>query len=286
MGSHKKVLLLGSTGFLGSCLKQQLPAASLTVDVLDREAVDLGRPLGDAVGRVMDEKRYDCVIVCAAISDVERCFREPDLSHAVNVSGTIELFRLMGEYGAVPVFFSSDYVFSGGVAPYAEVDECLPTTVYGRQKLAVERFLETHFARFLIFRTSKLMAKYAHPRNILYPVVRDLRMSKPIQCLTDQWLNPVFVEDIAAVLKLAFVAGLTGVFHLGTRRIFTRIELAQVLAQAFACDANLIRPIRMADVAVSETRPTHNLLDCRKIEGALDFRFCEIEDALPLGAMV
>lgn len=183
--------------------------------------------------------------------------------------------------GAIPVFFSSDYVFRPEAKSYQEQDLRAPETSYGSQKLAVEQYLEQNFENFLIFRTSKLMSKFAQPKNILLPVIRDLAASKPVRCFQDQRLNPVFVEDIAEVLKVAFDRRLRGIYHLGTRRVFTRFELAKFLAVALGYNADLVQSLRMSEVDFSEPRPTHNTLNCDKIETALGFRFTEIEEALP-----
>jgi hypothetical protein len=36
----------------------------------------------------------------------------------------------------------------------------------------------------------------------------------------------------------------------------------------------------MKELTFSESRPNNNMLDCHKIEKVLNFKFCEIEEAL------
>lgn len=81
-------------------------------------------------------------------------------------------------------------------------------------------------------------------------------------------------------MRVACAQHISGIFYLGTRKIFTRAELGRFLAKSFGFDPALIQSIKMSDVEFSESRPTHNTLDCSKIEKALGFRFTEIEDAL------
>jgi dTDP-4-dehydrorhamnose reductase len=164
--------------------------------------------------------------------------------------------------------------------PYKEIDLRKPQTVYGQQKLLIENYLEENFKNYLIVRTSKLMSKTMHPKNILLPVLQGLALGKSQKCFKDQLLNPVFVEDVTRVLDQAFSSNLNGAFHLGTRRIFSRFELAHFLASAFGFNAQLIEPIMMNTIQFSEKRPLNNTLNCAKIENALDFKFCEIEDAV------
>lgn len=277
---RNKILLLGSTGFLGSSLKVNLQAGGLCVETVDRTSFDLSKPFSPIFCNQIKSSEYQYVLICAALSDVEKCFQDPVRSNQINVKGTLELLNLIFETKSIPVFFSSDYVFSNTSVPRSEQDLRAPETCYGRQKLLVEQYLESQFERYLIFRTSKLMSKTAHPRNILKPMIDAFRSSKPMGCFEDQWLNPVFVEDIAKVLSSEGFGALNGVYHLGTRRIFTRYELGHFLANSLGFDPTLIKPTRMSEMQFSELRPTHNTLDCRKIEESLPFRFTEIEDVL------
>lgn len=274
--SQSKTLIVGHNGFLGSILQ-----AALAADSVGREALDLSQSISPTFVARLNEHRYDYVVICAAMADIEQCFLQPDLSEQINVRGTREVLDAIRASGAVPVFFSSDYVFAYTTTPHLEGDPRTPTTQYGLQKLKIELHLESHFKDYLLFRTGKLMSKTLHARNILTPILRSLQAGQTVNCFVDQWINPVFVEDVAAVLKIAQARSLRGQFHLGTRGVYTRADLGRHLAMALNLDPNLIVPIRMAEVPVSEPRPSHNLLACGKIESAADFCFTELEDAMP-----
>lgn len=272
------MLIVGGGGFLGSCLARSL--TSMKVSAPGRDALDLGQPVSPEVLAQFEARQFSYVLICGGITDVERCAREPALSEQVNVRGTIALLELAKKSGAKPIFFSSDYVFAAGTGNYTEEAATEPDTEYGKQKLAAEDYIRENFAHYLIFRTSKLMSKSLHPRNILSPLLQAFAQNKPARCFTDQWINPVFVEDIAEIVRLAAEKKLNGTFHLGTKKIFSREELGLFLADALGHDAALIQPIQMADIAFSEKRSHHNTIACGKIEKALGFRFCEVEDAL------
>lgn len=276
----KKILIIGGTGFLGSSLINHLKSDSLTIHFVNRSLFDLSESIKSEFAEFMRNEKFQYVVICAAITDVEKCYKEQTVSNRINVVGTQKLLNLINQNGAIPVFFSSDYVFSGKSSPYEENDIREPRTIYGHQKLSTETFLENNFDNFLIFRTSKLMSKTSHPKNILYPLIRDFVAGKSSRCFEDQKLNPVFVEDIAEVLSVAFMENLTGTFHLGTRRIFTRAELGRFLASSLGYNTQLIESIHMTDIKFSEGRPTNNTLNCQKIEKSLGFSFCEIEDSL------
>ncbi len=276
----QKILLIGASGFLGSSLLKNLPSDQIMVEGVCRDRFDLAKPIFSFCEKYFEDHEYQYVIICAAMADVEKCFQQQKRSHQINVKGVQELLNFSRKCNATPVFFSSDYVFAGQGNLYREDDPREPNTVYGHQKLEIEKYLEKNFENFLIFRTSKLMSKDAHPKNILLPLLQSISESRPIYCFEDQWLNPVFVEDIAEVLKLAFQKKLRGTFHLGTERIFSRAELGRFLAVSLGCDPKLIQSSRMSDMNFSETRPRYNTLNCDKVKTQLCFRFHEVEDAI------
>lgn len=277
--SKKKILLIGHTGFLGSHLTHLLNN-TFEVVILDKSILDLSKKLSSSFKEHIKLNQYDYAIICAAISDVEKCFQNQTLSKQVNVDGMQELLMLLKHHSVTPIFFSSDYVFSEKLTPYNETDTPNPKTVYGNQKLAIEVFMQKHFDNFLIFRTSKLMSKTNHPKNILYPIIKNLKEGKVSNCFEDQFLNPVFVEDIARVIQNSIDEKITGIFHLGTKTLFNRYELGLFLAKNLNYNTHLINPTRMKDMTFSESRPNNNMLDCTQIEKILNFKFCEIEEAL------
>jgi dTDP-4-dehydrorhamnose reductase len=272
------VLIIGNTGFLGSSLSKMLDDDDIRIDSVGREFIDLRFPIPLSFNQFLTAGYYDFALICAAISDIEKCFQDPKRSHQINVVGTINLLEVLRKKEIIPIFFSSDYVFEPTNSTHGEEDNRKPATYYGKQKLLVENYMQSHFDRYLIFRTSKLMSMTAHPKNILLPAIRNLSTGTAAKYFKDQWLNPVFVEDIAEVLKLSFRRAINGVFHLGSRQILSRYKIGQLLAEMLDFDADLIEHISFHGMSFSEPRPTHNTLNCEKIERTLDYTFRELAD--------
>ncbi len=276
--SMKKILLIGHTGFLGSHLAHLL-TKEFEVATLTKETLDLKTNLSDTFKENIKSNLYDYAIICAAISDVEKCYQDQALSNQVNVVGMQELLVALKSFGIVPIFFSSDYIFSEKLTPYNETDTPNPKTIYGSQKLAIEIFIQNNFASYLVFRTSKLMSKTNHPKNILYPIIKNLKEGIISHCFEDQFLTPVFVEDIAEVVTKTINKKVSGIFHLGTKTLFNRYELGLFLAKNLNYDVQLIKSMSMKDINFSEDRPNNNMLNSALIEKTLNFQFCEIAEA-------
>jgi dTDP-4-dehydrorhamnose reductase len=268
-----KMLIVGKDGYLGSHLfNSNLISERFDLFGSARTSglkLDLGAgEISDEVSHFFKKTPPKYLVITAAIADVERCAMDPTTTRKTNVAGTKAILELARSSGTIPIFFSSDYVLKPATSLQFlnEADECLPATEYGRQKKEVEDWITVHFKQFLIFRTSKLMGMASHPRNILSQITTNSR------AFTDQWMTPVFIEDIARVIAHPKLEGLSGKYHLATKTPYTRYDLAMLMG-----NPSKIIPATMDDLTTLEKRPRFNTLNSEKICLALDFEFTEIK---------
>lgn len=134
----KKLLITGSSGFLGSRLalyykdKYELLLPTHSQLNVSRE---------EAVMAYMEQFQPDIVLHCAALSNTWYCEQHPDESHRVNVQGTVKIAKACKHIGAKLVFMSSDQVYNGTPVsgPLKEQDVFQPVNIYGRHKLEAEQ---------------------------------------------------------------------------------------------------------------------------------------------------
>lgn len=280
------ILLVGAGGFLGRALERyftqrKIPLlATARSPVAEQLALDLEKPVAEQLREAFSREKFSHAIICAAITEIGACYRNPALSHRVNVEATAELLALCKAAGTKPVFFSSDLVFPNEAEFYGEEDTPAPSTLYGKQKLAVEDFIRESFPEHLIFRTSKLMSLEPSHRNILWQVVDSLEKNQTVRPFHDQFITPVFIEDVAKVAERAIGAGLSGTFHLAAEERMNRVELAQRICDRMGKSQELIQPISMADIDFGEPRGRIYTLNSEKIRRALEFEFRKTEAGL------
>ncbi len=133
-----KVLLMGSSGQLGTDLVQTLADAGETCIAATRADADFTDPA--ALRALVSRERPDAVINSAAFHDVAGCEADPELARAVNSTAVEALARVCADTGARFMTVSTDYVFDGRKqGGYVETDEPNPLNAYGRSKLEGEQ---------------------------------------------------------------------------------------------------------------------------------------------------
>ena len=106
----KKILITGSSGFLGSRLAYYYRNL---YDLLLPTHSELNVSREEAVRAYLEEHRPEFVIHCAALSNTWYCEQHADESHKVNVQGTVRIAKACKQIGAKLVFMSSDQVYNG-----------------------------------------------------------------------------------------------------------------------------------------------------------------------------
>ena len=117
-----KFLVVGGSGFVGRHLLSHCSMAGHSVlgtqntaQLPDLVKFDLHTDrIVDAVGQdFFRDKAIVFTVISAAISQIDRCYRERDVTRVANVENTIRLIDDVAQMGAVPVFISSHAVFDG-----------------------------------------------------------------------------------------------------------------------------------------------------------------------------
>lgn len=264
----QKTLVFGSTGFLGRTFFLS-PSPKLVP--VPRSRYDFQQPLPKDFESFLEDSDFSNAIILTAISSPDDCLRDPSLSHAVNVEGTLRLLRVLKKFDIKPVFFSSDHVFDGIKGLYREDDEYNPITLYGRQKVLAEIFIRENFTDYLIMRTSKQVAMRVDPKNTLSEMAIKLKNGQPIRCATDNWIAPSFVEDIFDLTLKALANELIGVYHIAPEEQFSRLELGLMIASAVKAHPKLVESCSILDFKFLEVRPPRCTLDGSRLTKRLDF---------------
>ncbi len=238
-----RVLVTGSTGKLGRYL-MRLPG----VLGCGRADFDL---TGDFSG-YLDQVEPDALIHTAALSAISECFSDPEQADRVNHRASARLGAWCVQRGVPMVYVSTDMVFDGEQAPYAEEASAEPLSQYGRSKLRGEQAVlqQGH----LVARVALMVGPALGSRQSYYDqLVASLRAGQSVSLFQDEWRGMLSYEDAATALLQLATGGGRGIVHLAGPRL-SRLEMGQRLAAALGCP-QLVRAGQRSDYPAPEPRP-------------------------------
>jgi dTDP-4-dehydrorhamnose reductase len=179
----------GGNGQVGRALRPLLPTARYAthddLDVTDRARVH------DALAGA------GVVVHLAAMTDVDRCEREPRLADEVNGAGSRNVAAAARATGARVIGVSTDYVFDGTASgEYTETDQPRPLSVYGSTKLAGELAL-LKAGDNTVIRTSWV---YGDGRNFIRTILHAASSGRALAVIDDQVGRPTAADDVARAI--------------------------------------------------------------------------------------
>lgn len=227
----ERPLVLGGHGQLGTdlvaVLRDRHPVSP------DRAEADLEDH--DSLAATIARHQPTIVINVAALTNVDRCEREPAHAFVINAVAVDVLARLCAEAGIAFATMSTDYVFSGDATqPYDERDRTEPTSTYGISKLAGELATRRAGKRWFIFRTSGLYG-IAGASNKGYTfvdrVLKQAANGEPVRVVDDMTFSPSYTIHVAQAMRRVIESGRFGLYHLTNAGMCTWFDFAR---EAFA----------------------------------------------------
>jgi dTDP-4-dehydrorhamnose reductase len=228
------------------------------------EALDIRD--AEAVRTAVHAFAPDCVLHCAAFTNVDGAEADEDAAAAVNVLGTRNVVKAVRGTHTTVVYFSTDYVFDGAKGrPYVESDLPGPLNAYGRTKLAGEEEV-LGWVHGIVIRTSWLFSETGHNfvKTILAAAQARAGTGEPLRVVDDQVGCPTYAGHLAAAVDEALSLGLgPGLYHMAGSGYCSWCELAREVVQLAGLDVE-VEPITTAEAGRPAPRPPFSALDTER----------------------
>ncbi len=245
-----RILVTGASGQLGCELRHCLETMQAEIGPIPEEyrdaavvytdTPDLDITNGDAVDEAVRLGRYDLVINCAAMTNVDGCEANESMARLVNAIGAWNLARATKENGIPLVHVSTDYVFPGNEpGERAESDPVSPLSAYGRSKLEGEKLVANANNRHFIVRTAWLYGYVG--KNFVKTMMRLGESHDDVTVVDDQLGNPTSANDLAyEILKLALTHDY-GVYHCTNEGTCSWADFAEAIMAGAGLDCKVVR---------------------------------------------
>jgi dTDP-4-dehydrorhamnose reductase len=273
------LLVTGSSGQLGQCLKQLLLSATdISCYFAAREDLDITN--SDELQRFFSDHNFDYCINTAAYTNVEKAESEQKEAFLINAEGVYSLAKACKKHNVVLLHISTDYVFDGmAKTPYQEQDRTNPLNVYGASKLKGEQHIVDTWNKHFIIRTSWLYSQYGH--NFLNSMLEFAKQKKALTITTQQKGTPTNANDLAQVLVTIIKTGNAryGVYHFSNQGEATWYDFATAIFKATG-EIDTVNLAKTEYYATFAKRPSYSVLNCNKLKDTLGITYRNWEDSL------
>lgn len=229
-----RLLITGGSGYLGGWLMPTAAAQGwevhgtywsqpFTSSAGTAHQLDLTQPR--AVGALLDQLQPAAIIHTACSNR--------DAGNLTSIEPAAQALALAAQQrGTRLVHVSTDLVFDGEHAPYADDSPPLPKGAYGRAKAAAEATVAARCPTAAIARPSLIWCLDPLDRQTTW-LVEGMRRGERVTLFTDEFRCPVYLPDLArALMELAARTDLSGAFNLGGAQALNRWDFGLRLLQA------------------------------------------------------
>ena len=284
-----KILITGASGLSGSKISElAIKQGHLIYSGFNEHEPPFGNPVKlnitnkDAVDKTLEHLKPDAVIHAAALTNVDKCETNKELAWKVNYEGTLNIAKAVNKTGSFLIYFSTDYVFDGEKGLYHEEDPPNPINHYGYTKLKGEEAVKEYGGEWTICRPSVIYG--ARPAtgkvNFALWTLEKLRKGEEIKVLTGQYVSPTLNTNLATMILEVAERKICGVYHLAGVSRISRFKFAQILADIFSLNKNLIKPATFTEMCWLAKRPKASSLNVSKAIRTLTNKPMKIEKAL------
>ena len=265
-----KVAIIGAEGQLGSDLikvfENVVPLSHEDIEVTDLSSCE-----------VLREISPDVVINTAAFHRTDDCEDEPKKAFEVNAIGALNVAKIAASIGAVNVYISTDYVFSGTSGHYYEEDPVRPINVYGSSKLAGEVLTRAYSPEHYILRISSLFGTAGASGkggNFVETMIRNVDKEDGLKVVDDVVMSPTYALDAARAVRAILEKCMRfDTYHVTNYGSCSWFEFAQAIFQILEKSPK-IHPINSSEYPTLAKRPgDSSLSNYRLREAGIEMRF-------------
>src|SRR5438874_7152899 len=191
-----RIVILGAGGRLGAALVRKCREK---FDVVGFDHAQLDLEKADQIRDKLSPLKFDLLINCAAMTNVDLCESERDQAFAVNATAPKVLAEICSEKKVKLIHFSTDYVFDGAKnEPYVETDAAKPISLYGESKRRGEENILALEDRHLVVRVSWVFGP--DRPSFVDAMIKRAREEEKIDAVAGKFSTPTYTSDIARML--------------------------------------------------------------------------------------
>ena len=239
----KKILVTGSTGFIGKNLVDNLLSEYEIVGLSKKVEKSKINCITKDINQITskDFKNIFCVIHLAAITDPKICEDFPEKCITTNVLGTQKILEASRKNNCKIIYASTSHVY--GIPkkiPISEIASTSPTSIYAGSKLAGEILCESYQKQFnmdiSIVRIFSVYGPKSNNHCVLPSIVKQMKNSNIIKLGNiNSKRDFIFISDIIDAFKI-ILKNIDGfnIYNVGTEKSYSIKEICKKFEKLYA----------------------------------------------------
>lgn len=206
---------------------------------------------------VLPSKKIKIAFFCAAVTSIEYCKNEPEISAQINVRNTLSLARRLLDAGIFLIYISTNAVFDGTKSHANSDDSKNPQTNYGKQKAEVEEELLKMGKKVAIVRFGKVIPP---DMSLIINWIESLKHGKFINTFSDMFMAPISLEFAIKTLVKVAEKRMKGIIQATANNDISYTDAAVYLAEKIGTNKSLVKEISYKEANISFS-PKYTTLD-------------------------
>lgn len=286
-----KILVTGANGQLGNEMRIVSRDSKcddyIFTDVVEVEGLQttlLDITNIDAVRTIVKENGIECIVNCAAYTNVDKAEDDVDFCRILNAKAPENLAVVMAEVGGLLVHVSTDYVFGGDPynVPCREDQKGTPTGVYGQTKLEGENAIIASGCKHIILRTAWLYSEFG--RNFVKTMLALTNDKPRLTVIFDQVGTPTYAFDLATaifdIVENRKFEGNDGIYHYSNEGVCSWYDFTKMIAMMSGHTSCDIQPCHSDEFPSKVKRPSYSVLDKTKLKDTFGIKVPYWTDSL------
>lgn len=230
----KKIGIIGKDSFIGANLFEFLSETNKynvvgttfdTLDITDSKAIK----------DFIQKENCDVIILFAGSKNVKELEKNPDFGYKINVEPVKNFVKNLTNERFV--YMSSDYVFDGNSGKYSIADKVCPNTVYGRNKVEAETFIQKSEINYGIVRTAAVLGE----KSVFLSWLLDtLKKEKQIEMFENSFFSPTCVTFLCEALERIINDNENRIYHAVQEKRLSRYDLACLVKKIINSDCEVV----------------------------------------------
>ncbi|WP_135081372.1 SDR family oxidoreductase [Terasakiella sp. SH-1] len=242
-----KILLTGATGFLGGYLGPKLKTCGEIFNFGLSQAEENSNffkcNLSDAsqIEDLLPEINPDVILHTVAATNVDCCEEDPQSAYISNVQITRNLTSWILKESSKTrfIYISTDQVYSG-IGPHSE-NIVAPINIYAMTKLWGED-LARQLPNHLIIRTNFFGLGREKRLTFVDWLIHSFLEKTKITLFDDIYFSPLYVEDLAKLIKATILSDRIGTYNLGSScGGMSKADFALCIADYLMLDTSMVK---------------------------------------------